>query len=82
MPWVKGVSGNPSGRKKDAFITKARNRIQRRIPAILDKLAELAEQGDVQAARLLLERTVPTIKPDYSDLELRLTTLEAGNEGQ
>mgnify|MGYP003390351601 CR=1 FL=1 len=58
-----GQSGNPSGRPKGAGkIAQLRAAIEEHVPAILDQLVAAAKGGDVGAARLLLERSIPTMK--------------------
>ena len=65
MPFVKGRSGNPAGRKPGATTTAQRLRagLERHVPGILDALVQQAMGGDVQAAKLVLERTIPPLKP-------------------
>lgn len=60
-----GQSGNPKGRPRgEVTATKLRKAIADRVPEILDSLMTQAlEQGDVQAAKLLLERALPPLKP-------------------
>ncbi|GMU47441.1 MAG: hypothetical protein AMXMBFR26_22230 [Porticoccaceae bacterium] len=62
--WQKGVSGNPAGRPKG--ITDRRVRILRALepdlPQLLRTLMDAALAGDVQAAGLLLSRTIPPLK--------------------
>src|SRR5688572_19184713 len=61
--WKPGQSGNPSGRLPGTGeVAKLRAGIADSIPDILEKLTEAAKAGDVQAARLLLERVLPPIK--------------------
>lgn len=62
--WKAGESGNKAGRPKGVGeVAKIRAAIAADVPAILKALAEQAMAGDVQAARLLLDRTVPALKP-------------------
>lgn len=62
--WKPGQSGNPSGRLPGCGqVTKLREAIAEHIPDILDRLIEQAKSGDTQAARLLIERALPAIKP-------------------
>ena len=62
--WRKGESGNPRGRPRGAGeIGRLRAAIGEAVPEILAALIERAREGDVQAARLLLERALPAIKP-------------------
>ena len=60
----KGVSGNPRGRP---FMPKGLADLRRLIAkdarTVIQKLLDLALEGDVQAAKLLIERTIPVYKP-------------------
>ncbi|MHB1410068.1 MAG: DUF5681 domain-containing protein, partial [Acidovorax defluvii] len=59
-----GQSGNPKGRPAGTGeVAKLRAAIAGNVPAILESLTTAALAGDVQAARLLLERALPPIKP-------------------
>ncbi len=58
--WKPGQSGNPKGRPPGVGeIGKMRAAIAGNVPAILESLTTAALAGDVQAARLLLERALP-----------------------
>jgi hypothetical protein len=62
--WKPGQSGNPAGRPPGSGeVGKLRAGIAGHVPAILDRLVAAAQDGDVQAARLLLERCLPALKP-------------------
>jgi len=62
--WQAGKSGNPSGRKPGTGkIGKLRDSIAKDVPAIISGLTDAAKGGDVGAARLLLERVLPALKP-------------------
>ena len=62
--WKPGQSGNPKGRPAGSGeVAKLRAAIAGNVPAILQSLTAAAMAGDVQAARLLLERTLPALKP-------------------
>ena len=60
----KGQSGNPAGRPR-GIVTQAKLResIKKDLSAILEAMVRAAKAGDVQAARLLLDRTIPALKP-------------------
>lgn len=62
-PWKPGQSGNPKGRPPGTGeVAKLREAIKNHVPAIIERLTQQALDGDVQAARLLLERTVAPLK--------------------
>ena len=66
-----GVSGNPAGRPKDKTpATLLRRSISEDMPAIINTLVELAKGGDVQAAKVLLDRVCPTLKPQAMPISL------------
>lgn len=61
--WKPGESGNPQGRPKGTGeVAQLRQAIAEHVPAILAQLVEAAKGGDVQAARLLLERVCAPLK--------------------
>jgi len=61
--WQPGQSGNPNGRPPGTGeVSKLRASIAASVPDVLEKLTEAAKAGDVQAARLLLDRVLPPIK--------------------
>ncbi|MFC7411588.1 DUF5681 domain-containing protein [Hydrogenophaga atypica] len=61
--WRPGESGNPRGRKPGTGeVAKLRAAISARVPELLDTLMTKALDGDVGAARLLLERAVAPLK--------------------
>lgn len=61
--WKPGKSGNPKGRTPGTGdVPKLRAAIAARVPEILNKLLELALEGDTGAARLLLERAIAPLK--------------------
>ena len=63
-PWQKGQSGNPKG--VPTKIVELRKAIADDVPGILKRMSEMALLGDVQAARLLLERCIPPLNKALS----------------
>ena len=62
--WKPGQSGNPKGRPAGTGeVAKLRAAIAASVPAILQSLTSAAIAGDVQAAKVLLERVLPALKP-------------------
>ncbi|MDD5269459.1 MAG: DUF5681 domain-containing protein [Methylococcales bacterium] len=78
-----GQSGNPNGRPKDKIpATILRKSIIEDMPAIINTLVNLAKGGDVQAAKVLLDRICPALKPQAMPISLPVngTLVEQGNE--
>ena len=71
--WKAGESGNPNGRPPGVGeVTKLRDSIAAHLPEIIAQLVEKAKAGDAQAARLLLERVLPSLKPIEQPVALSL----------
>jgi Family of unknown function (DUF5681) len=65
--WKKGQSGNAAGKPKGSGRLQAmREQLADDVPEILAALSAMAKQGDPQAARLILERVLPPLKPEES----------------
>ena len=64
MPWKAGQSGNPKGRPRKSQKTMAqlRSQISEHLPDVIEVLANAAKDEDVQAARILVERCVPSMR--------------------
>lgn len=68
-----GTSGNPNGRPRGTGqVAELREAIKEHVPAIVSALVTKAKGGDSGAARLLLERVVPALKPIEPSLPLAL----------
>lgn len=71
--WKPGQTGNPKGRPPgQSEITKLRKTLMTDAPEILAGLVTAAKAGDVHAARLILERVLPPVKPTEQAIELEL----------
>jgi hypothetical protein len=61
--WKAGQSGNPAGRKPGSGeVAQLRAAIGKRVPELLQAMMDKALEGDVGAARLLLERSIAPLK--------------------
>ena len=71
--WKAGESGNPKGKTPGSGeLQRLRATIASDVPDILAGLVTAAKAGDVQAARLILERCLPPIKAIEQAVELAL----------
>ena len=78
-----GISGNPKGRPKDKTpATLLRKSIIDDMPDIILKLVEQAKNGDTAAAKILLDRCCPSLKPQAMNINLPVngTLGEQGGE--
>ncbi len=81
--WAPGQSGNPSGRRPGTGkVAKLREDIAGHVPDIVARLVEQAKDGDVQAARLLLERVVPPMKAVEAPAPLALEGSTLTDQGR
>lgn len=61
--WKTGESGNPRGKPPGSGeLQKLRAAIAEHVPEIINQLVAAARGGDIQAARLILERVLPPVK--------------------
>jgi len=77
-----GKSANPTGRPPGTTPrAKFRKLIESDMPDIIAALVANAKAGDSQAAKILVDRYAPALKPTSADLSLRTTgTLEQRGE--
>ena len=61
--WKAGESGNPRGKTPGSGeLQRLRAAIGEHVPEIIEQLVTAARGGDIQAARLILERVLPPVK--------------------
>ena len=71
--WKAGQSGNPKGKTPGSGeLQKLRAALAADVPEILAVLGTAAKAGDVQAARLILERVLPPVKATEQAVALQL----------
>lgn len=71
--WKPGQSGNPKGKPPGSGeLQRLRASIAADVPEILAGLVAAAKGGDAQAAKLILERIFPAVKPTEQAVELAL----------
>lgn len=81
--FTSGQSGNPNGRPKNKTpATLLRKSIADDMPDILKALISKAKEGDVAAAKVLLDRICPPIKPQAFPISLPVngSLVEQGGE--
>jgi hypothetical protein len=79
--WKPGQSGNPKGRppgSRNRVTLVALAAMEEGADAIARKVVELAKEGDISAARLVLERLIPPAKERPVFLELPSTETAEG----
>jgi hypothetical protein len=68
----KGESGNPAGRPVGTCArTRFRNLVDESMPSIVEQLVANAKAGDTAAAKLLLDRHIPAIRPATESLSIK-----------
>ena len=67
--FAKGSSGNPRGRPP-MLSPELRERLDRATPEIIDKVVEKALDGDLAAAKIILDRTAPIPKQSSASVTM------------
>ena len=71
--WKAGISGNPAGRTPGSGqLQKLRDAIAKDVPEILASLVDAAKGGNINAARLILDRVLPPLKAIELGVALQL----------
>ena len=61
--WVKGQSGNPNGKKlKPYTIDRLKAQLLENAQPVIDMVIRKALEGDMTAAKLILDRLLPVLK--------------------
>ncbi len=66
-----GKSGNPKGRPS-TNIGALRNQLSENIQQVINIVLNAALEGDLQACKMLLDRTLPSIKPQQAPVYIEL----------
>lgn len=67
-----GQSGNPTGRPRGTKLraTKLREDLAKDVPGILKRVKGAAQDGDMTAARILLDRVMPPVRSESATVEI------------
>ena len=73
MTWKAGESGNWRGRPRGCAARSAlRKQVADALPGIVEKLVQLAVNGDTTAAKLILDRVLPPLRATDEGITLAL----------
>lgn len=76
MPWPKGTSGNPEGRRTGQT-AMLRQMLDPHLPELVSRVLLMALSGDVTAQRLLLDRVWPALKAESAPVTLPELNLDS-----
>ena len=79
--FLPGQSGNPAGPGRGyGRIGALREQILEHVPDIIETLIQQARGGDVAAAKILLDKVLPSLKPEGREVVIDLTPDESLTE--
>jgi len=72
MTFEPGQSGNPAGRPKGSVnkSTRLRLRFEKELPTVMKRVITAALDGDMQAAKLVIDRCIPTLRPEAASVTI------------
>jgi Family of unknown function (DUF5681) len=76
-----GLSGNPKGRPKNTNTSIFRNKLIEATPGIIERLIEMALDGDSTAIKAVLDRVCPALKAQAMAISLPVKSTLAEQGG-